>query len=128
MIWFWGKYGSKENADTYLTNFLNEDTLNIHKLLNSVIPIGYPIDGSLPHKDDFAREQYNYLQSFVNLDMVYEQLKKTYGDQLESEDYPYTDSKSFDLTVAKQFAWIHKKVLAEKQKPDDKQSPETIKS
>ena len=51
--------------------------------------------------------------------MVYEKLKKTYGDELESEVYPFNNGKSFDLTVAKQFAWIHKKVLDEKQKPED---------
>lgn len=125
LLWFWGKFGSKENADTYLTEFLNADVQNIHKLLNSVIPISYPMDGSPSHKGDFERDQYNYLQSFVNLEMVYDLLKKTYEDGLESDQYPYNDGKSLDLTVAKQFVWIHKKVLNEKQdpetnKPDDK--------
>lgn len=117
LIWFWEKFGAKENADSYLTKFLNEDVQNIHKLLNSVIPIGYPVDGSSAHKDDFERDQYNFLQQFVGLNMVYEKLKKIYGDELESEVYPFNDGKSFDLTVAKQFAWIHKKVLGEQQEP-----------
>jgi predicted KAP-like P-loop ATPase len=115
LIRYWYKYGSKDNADNYLTKFLDEDVQNIHKLLNSVIPIGYPVDGSHPHKDDFERDQYDYLKSFVNLDVVYERLAQTYGSKLESEEYPFNDGKTFDLTVAKQFAWIHKKVLNEKQ-------------
>ena len=115
LIWFWGKFGSKENADKYLVGFLNMDIRNVHKLLDAVVPLAYPMDGSPPHKSEFERDQYNYLQSFVDLNLVYELLKNTYGDGLESEDYPYDFGKPLDLRLARQFAWIHKKVLAEKQ-------------
>lgn len=120
LLWFWGKFGSKENADKYLNEFLTENIQNVHKLLNSVVPIAYPVDGGLPHKSEFERDQYNYLQSFVDLNMVYELLKKTYGDELESEQYPYDFGASLDLRIAKQFAWIHKKALNEKQTPESK--------
>ncbi len=119
LLWFWGKFGSKDNTDKYLTEFLSADVQNIHKLLNAVVPIAYPMDGSLPHKSEFEREQYNYLQSFVDLNMLDALLKKAYGDELESEEFPYDFGKPLDLRIAKQFAWIHKKVLNEKQKPED---------
>lgn len=115
LLWFWSKFGSKDSADKYLTKFLNTDIQNVHKLLNSVVPISYPMDGSIPHKSEFEREQYNHLQSFVDIGVIYEVLKKTYQDELESEQYPYNDGKSQDLMFAKQFAWIHKKVSNENQ-------------
>lgn len=125
LLWFWGNFGSKENADKYLSEFLNSDVQNIHKLLNSVIPISYPMDGSPSHKGNFERDQYNYLQTFVDINMLFETLKKTYGNGLDSEQYPRNFGRPSDLQIAKQFAWIHKKVLDEKQvsdgnKPEDK--------
>jgi predicted KAP-like P-loop ATPase len=124
LLWFWGKFGSKENADKYLVEFLNVDVQNIHKLLNSVVPIAYSTDGSPPRKSEFERDQYDYLQSFVDLNMLYELLKKIYGDKLESEEYPYDFGEPLDLRIAKQFAWMHKKVLNEKQDPEGNKSEE----
>ncbi len=115
LLKFWRDFGSKENADKYLTEFLNADIQNVHKLLDSIVSLAYPMDGSPPHKSDFERDEYNYLQSFVDLNMVYELLKTAYGDKLESEQYPYNFGAPLDLSLAKQFAWIHKKVLIEKQ-------------
>jgi hypothetical protein len=111
-------------ANKPLVGFLNTDIQNVHKLLDSVVPIAYPMDGSPSHKSEFERDQYNYLRSFVDLNMVYELLKTAYADALESEQYPYDFGKPLDLRFAKQFAWIHKKVLNEKQKPDDANSTE----
>jgi predicted KAP-like P-loop ATPase len=115
LLWFWGNFGSKENADEYLLEFLKADVQNVHRLLNSIVPIAYSADGSPPHKSDFERDQYNYLQSFVDLNLVFELLEKAYGNGLESEQYPYDFDKSLDLRLAKQFAWIHKKVRSEQQ-------------
>jgi hypothetical protein len=56
--------------------------------------------------------------------MVYELLKKTYGDELESEQYPDDFGKPLDLRLARQFAWIHKKVLDEKQNSENSNSAE----
>lgn len=120
LLWFWGKFGSKENADKYLTKFLNADIQNVHRLLNSVVPISYPMTGEgLPHKSEFERDQYNYLQSFVDLNMINELLKTAYGNELESEQYPYDSEKPLDIRLARQFAWIHKKVLDENKSSDE---------
>lgn len=115
LLWFWGKFGAKENADKYLSDFLKSDIKNVHALLNSIVPIAYPADGSPPHKSEFERDQYNYLQSFIDLSVPYELLISAYGDKLDSEEYPYDFGESLDLRIAKQFVWIHKKVLNEKQ-------------
>jgi hypothetical protein len=56
--------------------------------------------------------------------LVYELLKKEYGAELESEEYPYDFGKPLDLRIARQFAWIYKKVLAENQTSDAKNSTE----
>jgi hypothetical protein len=123
LILFWGKFGSRDNADKFLSGFLNADIQNIHKLLRSVVPIAY--GEGLPQKSDFERDQYNYLETFVNIGMVYEILKKEYGAELESEQYPYDYDKPLEFRLARQFAWIHKKVMTEKQKPEDAASAET---
>lgn len=129
LLWFWGKFGSKENADKFLSGYLAADIQNVHKLLDSVVPIAYPMDGSPPHKSEFERSQYDYLQSFVDLNLVYELLNKAFGDKLESEQYPYDSGAPSELRFAKQFAWIHKFVLNEKQKAEnisqDKEKRET---
>jgi len=119
LLWFWREFGSKENADKYLTGYLTANIQNVHKLLNSVVPIAYPMDGSPPHKSEFERSQYDYLQSFADLNKVYELLKITFDEKLESEQYPDGFGEVSDLRFAKQFAWIHKKVLSEKQGPKD---------
>jgi len=124
LISFWGKFGSRENADKYLSGFLVADIQNVHKLLNSAVPIAYPMDGGIPHKSDFERDQYNSLQSFVDLNLVYKLLESVYKENLESEQYPYDDGKSIDLRIAKQFAWIHNKVLTEKRNSEEKNSVE----
>jgi KAP-like P-loop domain-containing protein len=119
LLWFWGKFGSKDNADKHLTEFLAANIQNVHKLLNSVVPIAYPMDGSPPHKSDFERDQYNYLQSFVDLNIMYELLKAAYKDELESQEYPDDFGKPLDMRLARQFAWIHNKVLGEKQNSEN---------
>lgn len=120
LLWFWEKFGAKENADEYIRAYLTANIQNIHKLLKSVVPIAYPADGSPPHKSEFKRDQYNYLQSFIPLDLVYDLLKANYGDVLESEQYPYSFDKASDIQYAKQFVWIHKYVLNEKQSAENK--------
>jgi hypothetical protein len=120
LFWFWGKFGSKENADKYISDYLTADIRNVHKLLESVVPIAYPMDGSLPHKSKFERSQYDYLQSFVDLNLVYGMLKTNFGDKLESEQYPYDFGGASELRYAKQFAWIHKYVLNEHQSTEKK--------
>lgn len=111
LIWFWGKFGSKDNADKFLSGFLNTDIQNVHKLLSSVVPVAY--GEGLPQKSDFERDQYNNLETFVDIDMVYDILKKEYEGELESEQYPYDYDKPLELRLARQFAWIHKKVVEE---------------
>jgi len=124
LMWFWNKYGSKEKVDQYLTRLLNSNIQNVHRLLNSAVPISYPMDGSLPYKGEFEREQYNYLQSFVNLDMINKILVKNYKETLESEQYPNDNDKPLDMRIARQFAWIHKFVLNERKGSEDKTPPE----
>jgi len=116
---FWRKFGSHENSDKYLESFLNSDLENVHKLLISIVPIAFPGDGSAPRKMDLERNQYDFLQSFADPNMIYELLKKAYGEGLDSEEYPYDYDKPLSIRFAKQFAWIHKKVLSEKQGPKD---------
>jgi hypothetical protein len=124
LLWFWGKFGSKENADKYISGYLTANIRNVYTLLESVVPIAYPMDGSPPHKSEFERDQYNYLQSFVDLDLVYELLKANFGDELDSEQYPQDFGKASELQYAKQFAWIHKYVLNERQSKENKSQNE----
>jgi hypothetical protein len=114
LFWFWGKYGIKENADKYLSTYFTSNIQNVEKLIESVIPIEYPLDGSPPHKSEFERNQYDYLQSFIDPELLYGLLKSKYKDELESDQYPSTYGKTSDLQNAKQFAWVHKFVLKEK--------------
>ena len=115
LFWFWGRFGSKENADEYIRNLLTVNIQNVHRLLESAVPIAYPADGSPPHKSEFERSQYDSLQSFVDLNLVYELLKENFGDALESDDYPYDFQETSEIRYAKQFAWVHKYVLNENQ-------------
>ncbi|MFT3893378.1 MAG: P-loop NTPase fold protein [Anaerolineales bacterium] len=128
LFWFWREFGSKENANKYLKDFLTANINNVHKLLDSIVPIAYPMDGSPPHKSEFQRSQYNYLQSFVDVDLLNELLKTTFGAELESEQYPYDFGESSELRFARQFAWIHKYVLHEKQNTENKDQDEVKES
>lgn len=112
LIWFWKKYGSQENASKYLAEFLNKDIQNVHKLLNSIVPMAYPLMGrDLPRISDFRKDQYEYLQHFAEPNLIYEALKSYYGDKLHSNTYPYNDNNSTDIRIAKQFFWIHSQTL-----------------
>lgn len=124
LLWFWEMFGSKENADKYINTYLAANIRNVHQLLESVVPIAYPMDGSPPHKSEFERHQYDYLQSFVDLDSVYELLKSNFGDKLKSEQYPYDFGESSELRYARQFAWIHRYVLNEKTSKEIKKQDE----
>lgn len=129
LLWFWGKFGSKENADKYISDYLTANIGNVHRLLEAVVPIAYPMDGSPPQKSEFERSQYDYLQSFVDLDLVYKLLKSSFGDKLESKEYPYDFGEALELRFAKQFAWIHNHVLNTNQitgnNSQDREKPET---
>ena len=120
LFWFWGKFGSKENADKYISDYLTANIRNVHRLLDAVVPIAYPMDGSPPHKSEFKRSQYNSLQSFIDLNLVYDLLKTNFGDKLDSEQYPHDFREASELQYAKQFAWIHKYVLNEHQNTENK--------
>ncbi len=120
---FWRKFGTHENADKFLESFLNSDIENVHKLLISIVPIAFPSDGSAPRKMDLEHSQYDFLQSFADSNLIYKLLKKAYGESLESEEYPYDYDKPLSIRFARQFAWIHKKVLEEQN--NKKQTPVT---
>ena len=122
LISTWKKFGAKKRLEHYLQNYLNSDLQNVHKLLSYAVPTAYSENGA--HKANFEREQYNSLQSLVNLDMVYEILKKVYEDKLDSEEYPYDYGESVDLKLARQFAWIHKKVIEESENTKKENPPD----
>ncbi|MGU3472843.1 hypothetical protein ACLBWT_17065 [Paenibacillus sp. D51F] len=84
------------------------------EFLRLFLPTAWGSDG-IGRTADFEREQYNSAVSIIDPEVILSALQSIYGDQLQSDDYPYNEDMPIDLRTAQQFYLVHKHVVTEKQ-------------
>lgn len=113
LLTLWSKYKSRDEVNQFLKMYIDKDQANIYKVLDCFVPTSYPMMGdSLPHKSNFERDQYNNIANIFDPSIIYSNLVKIYGNDLNSEEYPRS-TEDPTIRIASQFMWLHKFVQAE---------------
>jgi len=113
LLFVWATFGSEDEVRDYLKETIKQDARKAPELLKSFTGHAWSAASPVPHKADFGRENYDSLAKFVDTDLLYEALQGIYGVNLESKDYPQFDKGPPEKRIARQFAWIHRKVKEE---------------
>ena len=109
----WATFGSEKDVRDYLHKTVSQDRANAAELLKSFTGHAWSAASPVPHKADFERQNYDSLAKFVDTDLLHGTLQGIYGDNLESSDYPRFEDRPVEERIARQFAWIHRKVKEE---------------
>ena len=110
----WAAFGSQDEVRSYLRETITQDAQNAPELLRSFTGNAWSGASPIAHKADFQRNNYDTLAQFMDTDQLYATLQVIYGERLDSSDYPRFDNGPPDERIARQFAWIHRKVAEEK--------------
>lgn len=129
---YWAEFGSREETNTYLTEKLN----SLDKILAFLTPqLGVWTGGHGSHRGNFNRETYNYVNKVVDMNALYQVAIAEDSALADVDEYPdlehdersgagkvgNEDSDEFKQILAKQFAFIHKRVQTEQNQGDTDQ-------
>lgn len=121
---YWAEFGSKEETSAYLTEKLD----SLDNILTFLTPqLGVWTGGHGSHRGNFTREAYNYTNKVIDLGILYDVAIADDPSLAEVDEYPdlehderggagrvgNEDSDEFKQILAKQFAYMHKRIQAE---------------
>lgn len=111
LLYTWAVWGSRDETNQYLKcKFEQDDTHVLHFLrrsLNQTRTLG----SNTVRLSDFRRDNYNALQSIVDVEVIIEALKKVYSDLLDDPVYQRFNKEPTDQLIAMQFAFVHQQAI-----------------
>lgn len=114
----WSDWGEKEEIGKYLTEEINKRPRNVIALIKCYLPQAYGMESGLPVQTDFERREYDVIKKLIDPEILYNALVKEFGN-LEAKEYQRhsdVDNDNYDEILARQFAYIHHKVMLENKK------------
>jgi len=96
--------------------------------LLTYVPTAWSMDTGIPHKSDFSRDHYNSIEAILDPVILRNALIQYLGEEIEVNEYPHLfDDKNIEKTIIKQFLYIHKFAVQEKENTNsesDENEPE----
>lgn len=113
ILWLWKTYGPPSVVENYLLSRFGAEPREAALFLMSFVPTAWGLESGLSFKSAFERSQYNSAVEFVAGDLILSKLKEVYGDELNTSDFYQSKDVPLDLRVARQFAYVHSRVVEE---------------
>lgn len=114
VLWIWKTYGKPSAASKYLVQKIEESPSEVVRFLVAFVGEAWGLESGLSHKSDFERGSYNFIAELVSPDSILLQLKSLYGSDIDAAEYYSNSEISLEERVARQFAFIHRKVAQER--------------
>lgn len=112
LFWVWGEYGQVGEVEQYLVQRFDADPSSVEKFLGIFVGRAWGLESGLSHVADFGREAYNALAKLISPQKIFERLSGRYADLKKAEYYQPPETPA-ELAMARQFAFIHRKVMEE---------------
>jgi predicted KAP-like P-loop ATPase len=83
---------------------------SVDQFLRAFVGEAWSMTTGVPHVDDFRRDSYELIASMVDAEVIMANLRKRFGESLESPTYHGERDWPLNLRIAHQFAFIHKSI------------------
>jgi predicted KAP-like P-loop ATPase len=113
LLWVWHAYGPKGQTESYLNARFDADPSETGPFLAAFAPTAWGLESGLPRPGDISRDGYNAISRLIKPDHFVERLQARYGIALDTEEYERSLEIRPELQMARQFAYIHKRVVEE---------------
>jgi hypothetical protein len=109
LAWVWSRFGQVGDAKTYVGSILKREPSCAIELLKCYLPTAWGMESGLPSKSDFRQSHFEAITRIVDPEILVSALQLHLGERFQiPERYIYVgDEAEIDVTVAKQFAWLH---------------------
>lgn len=89
------------------------------KFLKTFLNTAWEVETGIPRIGNFERRHYDRVAEYIKPEIIYKELKKSFGEELEKADdmYKYEDDE-VEKKVAFQFAVIYHHISKENEKTD----------
>jgi hypothetical protein len=117
LLWFWREGAAGEVAD-YLRRRFEIKAEEATAFLAAYVPRGWSLDTGIPTAGDLRRDAYDSIAQLLEPHVVLEALQRVYGSSIADAEYTYglPEGMSEAERIARQFAAVHRHVVAEKDK------------
>ncbi|MBN9620986.1 MAG: hypothetical protein J0H43_14850 [Actinobacteria bacterium] len=112
-LYFWSAYGEPDAVTSYFRTRLRDEPESTMLLIATTLGRAWSMETGVPHEPDVSREGYNMLAEYGLTPVIFDALVATYGDGIGEGDFERSESMARDERLAHQFAFIHRKVVAE---------------
>ncbi|MNO23263.1 KAP family P-loop domain protein [compost metagenome] len=111
LLSIWAKWGSREETNQYLQRTFQQESTNVFRFLKLCLSRSRTLGSNVERFKDFQKNNYHDLQSIVDVDAIFIQLKKIYGVELNDPVYEPFKQEPTDRSLAMQFAYFHKQIM-----------------
>lgn len=108
----WLQFDEKEYKE-YINRIFNTQPSKVKELLVTFTPSVSSTGNPEIHKSNFNKEQYDYLKTLINKELIHEKIREVYGEEVDKKGVEYFDfeNKQTDINIMRQFEdWFERDV------------------
>jgi predicted KAP-like P-loop ATPase len=109
-FYFWGKYGDPEAQRAYLKARILAEPSVAAPLILTFLVTTWSLETGASFAGSVSRERYDELVDYVDAMTMIDALTLQFGDELAADP---SDAATVELTAARQFVSLHKRVVAD---------------
>jgi hypothetical protein len=115
LLLLWAYAGDRQESDAYIREAVAREPGVALEVLSCFVGTSWGMETGLPSISDFERDEYNVLARVVDPGALYRALGKIDGLDLHADQYPDDSEEQPQTRIARQFAFVHRKVQADDQ-------------
>lgn len=95
----------------YINQIFNIQPDKIKELLVTFTPLATSTSNPEIHKSNFTKEQYDYLKTLINKELIHEKIREVYGEEVDEKGVEYIEfeNRQTDINIMRQFEdWFEK--------------------
>jgi len=104
---------------SYIRMILGKDKSKVVSLIEYFTPIGRSSAHPEPYKDDFSKDEYDWMAQIFEMDYIYQVLQETVENEIDISDVVFAPHKGIpnpsSENILKQFVHWHKKAIEEEE-------------
>ena len=97
----------------YINRIFNTQPNKVKELLVTFTPSATSTSNPEIHKSNFTKEQYDYLKTLINKELIHDKIREVYGEEIDKKEVEYIEfeSKQTDINIMRQFEdWFEKDI------------------
>jgi hypothetical protein len=111
--YMWATYGDAAELNERLSGLFGADAAEVDRFLDIYVGEAWGMESGIPRRADFDRHAYNAVSQVIDPSAILDRLRARYGAELDTAEFHQGRDVPIAQRFARQFAYIHRHVLAE---------------